>query len=163
MSRVGVVVILAAVAGAAGSGQGLPTGTFVAAYGSFLPQSSPKPTGGWVFATPVGAVGGVWSITGTEVVIQSKRATTVAWTGVAVPMTTPWGSKVFALAAPGGATTGVNSGYSVTGGLLVEVPRPKKGVWWRWMVPGLAGPAVVKSSLGNSQTFIRVTWGVQAK
>jgi hypothetical protein len=141
-------------AGVAALGQSPAPSSFFAVYASAEMASSPRPTGGIVYA--ISAKTGLWSISGLDFNVVNKAVQTSAWTGAATPLVTPWGTRVFLLGGVGAASVGTASGYSVTGGALAEVPLKGRSTL-------LLGPTVIKSSVGATSVFFRVAWGFGVK
>jgi hypothetical protein len=76
---------------------------------------------------------------------------TAGWGAAASPLQTYGNLETYALMGAGAATTGVNQGYVITGGVIARYPL-KLG----WVV---AGWTIEKSSIGGSQAMIKLGWG----
>ena len=145
----------------------VPSGSFVGACVSAMPQSSPKPFGcGFIAVQTKLGNGEYWSATGYDLTLAKHGLSTTLWSTVALPATTPWNTKVFLIAAPGLSTaatsSGTATGMSFSGGVLCELPRAAKPKWWGYLLPILVGPAVTKGS-NVSTISIKVVWGLTTK
>ena len=128
--------------------------SFCVAGGSFLPQSSPKPTGFEACAALLSANNQIWSITGNQLNITSQRKIqAVAFSGFATVCHSFAFMEVFCFGAPGGATTGTGASLALTGGFIAAVPVRKGKLGY--FMPGYTG---TKTNAGTSGTVI-IGWG----
>ena len=133
--------------------------SFYAAGASALPQSSPKPSGWTAIAILASSANKLYSISGTDWTVNDKKlAQNATWTGIATPAKTMSFGTLYALGAAGGATTGMNTGAALTGGVILFVPI-KAGKWGALV----AGYTVVKSTIGGTQDVLKLGWGIAIK
>ena len=128
--------------------------SFCVAGATFLPQSSPKPTGFEACAALLSANNQIWSITGNQLNITTQhKIQAVAFSGFATICHSFPFAEVFCFGAPGGATTGSGASLALTGGFIAAIPV-KKGKLGYFM----PGYSAVKSNAGTSATIL-IGWG----
>lgn len=133
--------------------------SFYAAGISGLPQSAPHVSGWALTATELTSKSmGIWSASGIDFNVAQGKVQTTAWTGLATPLRTVGPFTVYALGGVGGASTGTNSGYSLTGGAIVFWPH-KTTKWYEYIRPCLAGYSVQKTSVGGQANYAKIGWG----
>jgi hypothetical protein len=133
--------------------------SFYAAGASALPQTSPKPSGWTAIAVLASAQNKLYSISGTDWTINNKKlAQAATWTGIATPTKVMSFGTLYLLGAAGGATTGTNTGAALTGGAILYMPLNggKLGAI-------VAGYSIVKSTIGGSQSELKLGWGTTIK
>lgn len=134
--------------------------SFFAAGASFQASSQPKSTGWAISATEVSKSAQLWSISGVDFsTVRSGSGPwtiqTTAWTAGATPLRKFGLIQTYALAGLGGASTGTNAGYAITGGFIGTIPIKKMLL--------LFGYAVEKSSIGGSQNLVKIGFGGSGK
>jgi len=129
--------------------------SFIACGGSALPSSSPKPTG-WCASVSSTKVSKLWNIAGIDFTVVRTGSPryavqTVGWDAAATPLQTYGKLETYGLMGIGGATTGANQGYVVTGGVIGRYPLKLGWIVGGWMME--------KTSIGGTQALIKIGWG----
>ena len=138
-----------------------PSKTFYAVGMSFLPQSSPKPSGWAAVVTPISSAQKIYSISETDFtfvrtvsasVLPGFSVQTSVRTGFAVWLRAFGSANLYALGDGGMATTGAVSSAAASGGGFVTFPV--RGIL------AVIGARVLKTVAGT-QTYgeIGVAWG----
>jgi hypothetical protein len=141
------------------------TSAFFGVYGSFEPQSSPKPSAGIFGAT---SVKGIWGVGGYDLTWSKHNGlTNTAFVAPVLSALTSLGTQIFVIAAPGlslGAsassapTPSTSASLSFVGGVMAEVPRPKNSKWWDSIIPLLVGTTITKGANVDALE-IKFVWG----